>query len=113
MVRGLLAFPSLEPKCKGASHENQTNLLDCSRRHIVATLQTALNRKGYGAGAADGTLGPITQKALSAYQKATGLPESGYADRKTLAALHQRAGPFGGMIAVKAQFTLMWSLIFA
>ncbi len=41
-------------------------------------VQTALNGLGFDAGAADGVLGPRTRRALAAYQRAEGLPATGY-----------------------------------
>lgn len=47
----------------------------------VKVVQTALKLK------ADGEFGPVTEKAVKAYQKAKGLPETGIVDKKTFKAL--------------------------
>jgi peptidoglycan hydrolase-like protein with peptidoglycan-binding domain len=47
----------------------------------VKVVQTALKLK------ADGEFGPATEKAVKAYQKAKGLPETGIVDQKTFKAL--------------------------
>lgn len=48
----------------------------------VKVVQTALKLK------ADGEFGPATEKAVKAYQKAKGLPETGIVDQKTFKALN-------------------------
>lgn len=52
-----------------------------SRGQKVKVVQTALKLK------ADGEFGPATEKAVKAYQKAKGLPETGIVDQKTFKAL--------------------------
>jgi hypothetical protein len=47
-------------------------------REQVRTLQAALNDHGFGAGAADGQLGPTTRQGLRAYQRSIGIPADGY-----------------------------------
>ena len=53
--------------------------------------QTELNRLGYDAGPVDGSLGPRTRKALSAFQQEQGQKPDGRITRATLSAL--RAAP--------------------
>jgi peptidoglycan hydrolase-like protein with peptidoglycan-binding domain len=53
----------------------------------IMQAQQALNQKGFGAGKADGILGPRTRRALSSFQQNQGLQRSGRLDDKTLAAL--------------------------
>lgn len=53
----------------------------------VQAVQTALKEKGHDPGPVDGRMGPKTRDALRAYQKKEGLPVTGNADAKTLAAL--------------------------
>jgi murein L,D-transpeptidase YcbB/YkuD len=54
---------------------------------LVRDAQRALNDKGYPAGAADGIMGPHTEKALRDFQQAQGLTASGDLDQQTLSAL--------------------------
>jgi len=53
----------------------------------VKLLQSILNRIGYNAGAVDGTFGPATRRALTAFQSAFGLAIDGVAGPQTWAAL--------------------------
>lgn len=59
----------------------------------VKKLQTALDALGYDLGAPgiDGIIGPITEKAIKAFQEANGLIANGIADSETLKAL-EKAG---------------------
>ncbi len=50
-------------------------------------LQRGLTRAGYDAGTADGVLGPQTEAAISAYQRANGLPITGAPSRALLVRL--------------------------
>lgn len=54
----------------------------------VEALQDALNKKGAGL-RKDGDYGPRTARAVSAFQKANGLPQTGTADARTMAALNK------------------------
>ena len=54
----------------------------------VATLQAALTSLGYPAGTPDGSYGPSTVEAVSAFQTANGLPADGVAGPATLAAIN-------------------------
>jgi len=54
----------------------------------VATLQAALTSLGYPAGTADGSYGPSTVEAVSAFQTANNLPVDGVAGPATLAAIN-------------------------
>jgi lytic murein transglycosylase len=53
----------------------------------VRTLQSALNDRGFAAGAADGQFGPASRQALRAWQRVQGLPADGFPTRDVLAAL--------------------------
>lgn len=59
-----------------------------SKGESVAFLQRALISCGYLEGAADGTFGSGTEKALTQFQKDNGLPETGIADAETQTALY-------------------------
>ena len=54
----------------------------------VATLQAALTSLGYPAGTPDGSYGPSTVAAVSAFQTANNLPVDGVAGPATLAAIN-------------------------
>jgi len=54
----------------------------------VATLQAALTSLGYAAGTPDGSYGPSTVGAVSAFQTANGLAADGVAGPATLAAIN-------------------------
>lgn len=54
----------------------------------VATLQAALTSLGYAAGTPDGSYGPATVAAVTAFQTANGLPADGVAGPATLAAIN-------------------------
>jgi len=53
------------------------DLQPLSREQLKA-LQSALNDKGFGAGAADGQVGPTTRQALRNWQRSQGLPADGF-----------------------------------
>jgi lysozyme family protein len=54
---------------------------------VVANVQSALQAQGYYQGEIDGVLGPDTQAALSAYQQAQGLEDTGAVDEPTVESL--------------------------
>jgi hypothetical protein len=54
---------------------------------IVADVQTVLQEHGFYKGEADGLVGPLTQDALAAYQKAAGLEPTAAVDQPTLESL--------------------------
>jgi lytic murein transglycosylase len=62
------------------------DLQPLSRDQVMA-LQGALNDRGFGAGSADGQLGPATRQALRAWQRSQGLPADGYPTLDMLAKL--------------------------
>jgi hypothetical protein len=47
-------------------------------REQLKTLQTALNDRGFPAGAVDGQMGPSTRQGLRAWQRSVDLPADGY-----------------------------------
>ncbi len=53
----------------------------------MRSVQQTLNNMGYNAGPVDGQLGPTTRDALTRFQQAQNLPQTGEPDAKTLAAL--------------------------
>ena len=56
-------------------------------REQVKTLQSALNDRGFAAGASDGQMGPSTRQALRAWQRSLGLPADGFPTQDLLAKL--------------------------
>jgi len=54
---------------------------------LVRSAQQSLNDKGYDVGPVDGQLGPSTRNAVSRFQQAQGLPQTGELDSQTLSAL--------------------------
>jgi hypothetical protein len=54
---------------------------------VIADVQAALQRRGYDAGGVDGTYGPMTRRALLAFQRDNGLPVTGQIDQPTLDSL--------------------------
>lgn len=71
----------------------------------TATLQQALTDAGYDAGPVDGIYGPATTAAVQALQKAHGLPETGWVDKATAAALQEDLVAKGGEAAQTALAT--------
>jgi peptidoglycan hydrolase-like protein with peptidoglycan-binding domain len=68
----------------------------------VARLQERLIARGFvqpsELGKGTGVYGPRTERAVAAAQEAYGLPVTGAADRRTLAALSQPAAPAEGLL---------------
>lgn len=59
-------------------------------RNVVADVQVALNRRGYGAGPADGVIGYRTRSAIRAYQADRGLYVTGTINDPLLRSLRLR-----------------------
>ncbi|MBS0505836.1 MAG: lytic murein transglycosylase [Proteobacteria bacterium] len=53
-------------------------------RGEIKALQQTLNERGFGAGAADGVLGPATRAGVRRLQQSLGLPADGFATRELL-----------------------------
>ena len=60
------------------------NTPQARKRTEIKTLQQALNALGFGAGAADGVLGPATRAGVRRLQQSLGLPADGYATHELL-----------------------------
>ncbi|QGW81010.1 lytic murein transglycosylase [Variovorax paradoxus] len=58
-------------------------------RSQMVELQTALNRRGFAAGTADGVMGPATRDGLRRYQRSVDLPADGYPSAELLQRLQQ------------------------
>ncbi|WP_425039056.1 D-Ala-D-Ala carboxypeptidase family metallohydrolase [Primorskyibacter sp. S187A] len=74
---------------------------------IVLQVQRALRDSGHSPGVIDGEFGGGTEKALRAYQKSVGLPESGSVDLTTWTRLTGHAAPpsiFERALAITASF---------
>ena len=75
-VTALLQVESLEPG---------------TRSEDVKTMQQFLKEAGYFVGTPSPTYGPATKKAVKAFQKANGLPETGIADSETIKCMNKKA----------------------
>ena len=62
-----------------------------TRSEDVKTMQQFLKEAGYFVGTPSPTYGPATKKAVKAFQKANGLPETGIADTQTINSMNQKA----------------------
>jgi hypothetical protein len=58
-----------------------------AQEETVVKAQQLLNALGFDAGIADGVIGPLTQQAITAYQRAQNLPATGELNEQTLSAL--------------------------
>ena len=58
----------------------------------VVELQRLLNDAGFSAGAVDGDFGPVTERAVQALQRSSGLLPSGIVQLRELEALQERLG---------------------
>src|SRR5690606_18091577 len=56
-------------------------------KEVVARVQQALSRLGFDAGPADGVAGAKTAEAIKAFERATGMSESGAVNPRLLAVL--------------------------
>ena len=56
-------------------------------KKAIRNIQAILNQNGYDAGAPDGSMGDKTKKAISAYQKANGMPSTGEVDEALVKSL--------------------------
>ena len=71
-----------------------TSLRRGSRGSVVKQVQTRLIQLGYlPAGSADGSFGPVTEKAVLAYQRKAGLKVDGIVGRMTIASLYSLSAP--------------------
>ena len=84
-------YPQQTTKGYGAMHYGVINLglMQGSKGQSVTDLQNKLISLGYSVGSdgADGDFGSNTKSGLIAYQKASGLPQTGTVDAATLSAL--------------------------
>jgi peptidoglycan hydrolase-like protein with peptidoglycan-binding domain len=83
----------------GIVHES---LAAAAERQKVQSAQVLLHILGLYDGTTNGTLGPATRRALTAYQEKVGLPASGAPDERTLFALAHPAAVVacGGVPAI-------------
>ncbi|HVM65335.1 MAG TPA: peptidoglycan-binding domain-containing protein, partial [Acidimicrobiales bacterium] len=68
----------------------------------TVALQTDLHTAGYYTGPIDGIYGPATADAVKALQKANGLPQTGWVDKPTAAALQAAVNAKAGAAAQQA-----------
>ena len=78
--------PAIEPYVAAPqAHETTVDRMSpVMGRAYVRAIQRELAALGYSPGAADGVEGPRTRRAISAYQRAAGLRETGRASRELL-----------------------------
>ena len=57
------------------------------KAEVVVGVQTLLTRLGYDVGTADGFAGPRTAEAIKAFERATGMSETGQINPRLLAVL--------------------------
>src|SRR5262249_59225384 len=74
-----------------------------ARGEAVRQLQLALQKRGFQVGQLDGSFGPLTQAAVTAFQASENLPETGVADEATKQALARGPGVMNGGGAMKPQ----------
>ncbi len=60
---------------------------DISSGEVIAKVQQALSKLGFDVGTADGVVGPKTRDAIRAFERATGMSESGAINPRLLAVL--------------------------
>lgn len=89
LIAGLAATSMTVPAAAQTALPAQANVAVMqnaqSAVYSVRTVQEALNRLGYDAGPADGIMGSRTQRAIMAYQRDEGLPQTGQADAELYA----------------------------
>ena len=61
-------------------------------RQAVRNIQRILNAQGFDAGAEDGVMGERTRAAITAFQKANGIPATGEVDEVLVRSLLDRRG---------------------
>ena len=79
----------LDARQQPESAEAALNLSEQDRKRV----QVALNSLGHEMPTVTGYFGPRTRAMIKAWQKAQGLPETGYLTEAQLAALRSQAGP--------------------
>ena len=83
------AVLSLPPRAAGTSPSGNVTLRLGSKNVAVSVLQKNLIEKGYlTINAPTGYFGPLTAAAMKAFQKASGLPQTGAADPATFKAMN-------------------------
>ena len=86
----------------GCLTDEQQKQAETAVRTYTTALQTSLAGAGYYQGEIDGVYGPATVEAVSALQKAHGLPVTGTVDKATDAALQADLQAKGGVAAQQA-----------
>lgn len=69
------------------AHDSRVRTEAPVNQGTVVAAQQALAKAGYNPGSADGSMGPSTHQALSEFQRARGLRQTGELDPQTLSAL--------------------------
>lgn len=68
------------------------NAVSTDPRLVVSRTQTMLNGLGYSVGAPDGQMGPKTRSAILAFERSTGLPETGEVNSALVEQLEAASG---------------------
>jgi peptidoglycan hydrolase-like protein with peptidoglycan-binding domain len=85
--------PPLAPPQHAVKHRPSNVAMLPVTRETVREIQTALQRDNFYSGPIDGMIGPSTRKAITAYQRQHGLPQSAALDWPTLQQLASAAQP--------------------
>jgi peptidoglycan hydrolase-like protein with peptidoglycan-binding domain len=86
----------------GCLTDEQQEQAASAAAEYTEALQQSLTEAGYFDGDIDGVYGPETAEAVQALQKANGLPQTGWMDKATDAALQAELAAAGGAAAQQA-----------
>ncbi len=96
LLEGLLGSATAEASAAARSEPVASRRIESRSalpaKRFVVDAQRTLRRLGYESGPIDGVVGPRTRGALTSYQRAEGLPPTGWLDPETMARLdiHER-----------------------
>jgi len=101
---GIAAKPNNTGRATTTSTGNNAVVTSGYSPDLVRSAQQSLNDKGYNVGAVDGQLGPATRTALTRFQQAQGLAQTGDLDSQTLSALGVSQYDNGGSTAAPSAY---------